>query len=167
MDVDYDGAAGGNDRCSDDLAGQSYISFTGNLEQYNIKNVKDPNPVIHHYLVFENSNDGGPKGYKTLNPMKYGVQPLSFIAVVTCFGQSFNTNNDHDENDVLYVAFVGKDAVPGAEAAKWAAKSFEEDILLLDCVVKAGMRLLPEAQLPLLKHFYVMEAEPAKNKDKH
>lgn len=37
-----------------------------------------------------------------------------------------NGNNGHDENDVLYIAFPGADAVPGPDGAKWNAASFEE-----------------------------------------
>lgn len=37
-----------------------------------------------------------------------------------------NGNNGRDENDVLYIAFPGKDAVPGPDGAKWDAGSFDE-----------------------------------------
>lgn len=35
-------------------------------------------------------------------------------------------NNGHDENDVLYIAFTGDDAVPGKNGAKWDAQNYEE-----------------------------------------
>lgn len=37
-----------------------------------------------------------------------------------------NGNAGHDQSDVLYIAFPGKDAVPGAQGAKWAAGSYDE-----------------------------------------
>lgn len=43
-----------------------------------------------------------------------------------CYGSAVNGNAAHDENDVLYIAFTGSDAVPGANGAKWNAKSFSE-----------------------------------------
>eukprot|EP00980_Cylindrotheca_fusiformis_P022502 scaffold9366_cov167-Cylindrotheca_fusiformis.AAC.1 len=42
-----------------------------------------------------------------------------------------NGNNGYDDTDVLYLAFTGSDAVPGADGAAWAAKdpgAFEESI---------------------------------------
>ncbi|KAI6273101.1 hypothetical protein MCOR26_007023, partial [Pyricularia oryzae] len=44
-----------------------------------------------------------------------------------CYGASdVNGDNGHSENDVLYLAFTGEDAVPGANGAKWDASSFED-----------------------------------------
>lgn len=43
-----------------------------------------------------------------------------------CYGDDVNGNEAHDDNDVLYIAFTGKGAVPGANGAKWNAKSFDE-----------------------------------------
>lgn len=40
-----------------------------------------------------------------------------------CFGTSVNGNSGHDETDVLYIAFSGADAVPGADGADWNAGS--------------------------------------------
>lgn len=50
-----------------------------------------------------------------------------------CFGNSVNGNAGHDETDVLYIAFTGTDAVPGAGAA-WdadTATQFESSIASL------------------------------------
>ena len=43
-----------------------------------------------------------------------------------CYGKAVNGNAAHDDNDVLYIAFTGSDAVPGANGAKWDAKSFSQ-----------------------------------------
>ena len=43
-----------------------------------------------------------------------------------CFGNSMNGDNGHADNDVLYIAFTGTKAVPGATGAKWDAQSFQE-----------------------------------------
>jgi hypothetical protein len=37
-----------------------------------------------------------------------------------------NGNNGHDEDDVLYIAFPGSDAVPGEDGADWKAKTFKD-----------------------------------------
>ena len=37
-----------------------------------------------------------------------------------------NGNNGHDQNDVLYIAFTGSKAVPGANGAAWNAQSFDQ-----------------------------------------
>lgn len=36
-----------------------------------------------------------------------------------------NGNNGHGEDDVLYIAFTGGDAVPGKKA-NWAAKNYND-----------------------------------------
>lgn len=36
------------------------------------------------------------------------------------------SNTSHDEEDVLYIAFTGADAVPGAKGAAWAAGNFDD-----------------------------------------
>lgn len=43
-----------------------------------------------------------------------------------CYGEDVNGNQAHDVNDVLYIAFTGSDAVPGANGATWNAGSFSE-----------------------------------------
>lgn len=43
-----------------------------------------------------------------------------------CYGRSVNGDAAHDANDVLYIAFKGGDAVPGAKGANWKAKSFSD-----------------------------------------
>jgi len=57
-----------------------------------------------------------------------------------CYGNIVNGNNGHDETDVLYLAFTGADAVPGANGAKWNAQNaveFEASLATLgDILVK-------------------------------
>lgn len=49
------------------------------------------------------------------------------ISIATaCFGSQVNGNSGHDDNDVLYIAFPGKDAVPGQFGARWNAQNFGE-----------------------------------------
>lgn len=43
-----------------------------------------------------------------------------------CYGRAVNGNAAHDENDVLYIAFKGSNAVPGAKGANWKAKTFAD-----------------------------------------
>eukprot|EP00980_Cylindrotheca_fusiformis_P029366 scaffold23455_cov173-Cylindrotheca_fusiformis.AAC.1 len=51
-----------------------------------------------------------------------------------CFGTEMTGNNGYDGTDVLYLAFTGSDAVPGADGASWTAKNpvaFEKSISTL------------------------------------
>ena len=54
------------------------------------------------------------------------VGEASISLATACFGKSMNGNFGHGEDDVLYIAFPGSDAVPGAKGAKWTAKNFDE-----------------------------------------
>lgn len=55
------------------------------------------------------------------------VGEASLALATACFGRrGINGNSGHEATDVLYLAFVGRDAVPGARGAKWAADSFAE-----------------------------------------
>ncbi|KAG6018100.1 hypothetical protein E4U43_007573 [Claviceps pusilla] len=53
------------------------------------------------------------------------VGEASIALATACFGHGVNGNAGHDKNDVLYLAFPGKDAVPGAKGAKWNAQKFD------------------------------------------
>lgn len=53
------------------------------------------------------------------------VGEASISLATACYGKSVNGNSGHDQNDVLYIAFPGSDAVPG-KSAKWNAKSYSE-----------------------------------------
>ena len=50
----------------------------------------------------------------------------SISLATACYGRGITGNNGHDEDDVLYIAFAGADAVPGAGGANWGAKNFGE-----------------------------------------
>jgi len=52
------------------------------------------------------------------------VGEASISMATACFGTSMNGNNGHDETDVLYIAFPGSEAVPGANGANWGATSW-------------------------------------------
>lgn len=54
------------------------------------------------------------------------VGEASISLATACFGRGINGNAGHDDNDVLYIAFPGKDAVPGARGAKWNAQSYDD-----------------------------------------
>jgi len=62
------------------------------------------------------------------------VGEASISLATLCYGQSMAGDNGHTENDVLYLAFTGSDAVPGPSGAAWTAKdpvAFEESIASL------------------------------------
>jgi hypothetical protein len=52
------------------------------------------------------------------------VGEASISLATACYGTGITGNNGHDEDDVLYIAFPGADAVPGANGANWAASSY-------------------------------------------
>jgi hypothetical protein len=60
----------------------------------------------------ETNGDDGPK------PM---IGEASISIATACYGHGVTGNNGHIEDDVLYIAFTGRDAVPGADGADWAA----------------------------------------------
>ncbi|CAG9944414.1 unnamed protein product [Clonostachys rosea f. rosea IK726] len=63
-----------------------------------------------------------------------GVRPsvgeVSLSLATACYGQSMSggseTGSSHDDPDVLYIAFTGTDAVPGATGADWTADNFDD-----------------------------------------
>ncbi|KAM7221568.1 glycoside hydrolase [Rhypophila decipiens] len=142
-------------RCFSSEDTQAITSFQDIVAGYN-KGIDDLNAKIHSYVVFGNSGskpgwktfDPAAHGVKPLsvmavvcgNKLFYGIwgdtngddgdHPLvgetSLALATACYGQSMNGNNGHDENDVLYIAFPGADAVPGANGAQWNAGSFDE-----------------------------------------
>ncbi|KAG6173538.1 hypothetical protein E4U50_007051 [Claviceps purpurea] len=157
MDIDCDGiqlSPADDGRCGSSTDMQSVTSFADILRSYST-NARDLDANIHPYVVF--GNKGTREGYKTFDPRKYGVEPLSVMAVVcnnkliygvwgdehgdddpqamvgeasislatACYGKSTGGDIGYDGNDVLYLAFQGKDAVPGARGANWTAQSYE------------------------------------------
>ncbi|TVY24767.1 Endo-chitosanase [Lachnellula hyalina] len=159
MDIDCDGeqhGKGDDGRCGPSDDTQSQTSFEDTVASYN-KGVTDLNAFVHPYVVFGNvgskgSFDPQSKGVEPLSLMAvvcggkmfYGIWgdengddgPKAVIGEASismatfCFGNSVNGNSGHDETDVLYIAFTGEDAVPGAGAA-WDADSatdFESSI---------------------------------------
>lgn len=51
------------------------------------------------------------------------VGEASISLATLCFGDSMTGDNGHGDLDVLYIAFTGTDAVPGADEADWKATS--------------------------------------------
>ncbi|KAI0139033.1 glycoside hydrolase family 75 protein [Hypoxylon sp. NC0597] len=149
------GSAADDGRCGNSGDTQSITSFADTVRGYG-KGVRDLDANIHPYVVFGNvgSKAGftefNPQdhGVEPLSVMAvvcgdkliYGVWgdengddgeksvvgEASISLATACFGKSMNGNNGHDENDVLYIAFTGKDAVPGKNGAKWDAKNYDE-----------------------------------------
>ncbi|KAK4215219.1 fungal chitosanase of glycosyl hydrolase group 75-domain-containing protein [Rhypophila decipiens] len=54
------------------------------------------------------------------------VGETSLSLATACYGDNMSGDNGHDETDVLYLAFLGSDAVPGPTGADWKADSFEQ-----------------------------------------
>ncbi|KAG5657302.1 hypothetical protein KAF25_005866 [Fusarium avenaceum] len=147
--------AGDDGRCGSSSDTQSQTSFQDTVRGYN-KSIRDLNAFVHPYVVFGNEGTrAGYKNFRPQdygieplslmavvcgNKLIYGIwgdtngddapQALVGEAAISlataCFGTGINGNAGHDENDVLYIAFTGKDAVPGANGANWAAKSYND-----------------------------------------
>lgn len=100
MDIDCDGnqdepSSNANDgRCGNSGDTQSDTSFEDTVASYGESGLKNLNPYVHPYVVFGNSNDRGTSGYATFEPTKYGVEPLSLMAVV-CNNQVVSTRLSH------------------------------------------------------------------------
>ncbi|CAI6099512.1 unnamed protein product [Clonostachys chloroleuca] len=95
---------------------------TFNPEQYGIEPLSLMAVVCGNRLIYgvwadENGDDG-----------EYPVVGEASISLATaCYGKdAVDGNTAHDEDDVLYIAFTGSEAVPGASGAKWNAQSFSE-----------------------------------------
>ncbi|KAL8734303.1 MAG: hypothetical protein Q9166_001501 [cf. Caloplaca sp. 2 TL-2023] len=141
MDIDCDGdlfdPGDGRYRSSEDTQGQ--MDFFDQVRKIWKDNIKELSANVYPYVVvFGNDReDGGP----TFDPGDLGsklvecdtngddgkplVGEASISLATVCYGNSVNGNSGHDEDDVLYVAFTGDDAVLGSKA-KWDAKKFKE-----------------------------------------
>ncbi|KAK1465017.1 fungal chitosanase [Colletotrichum melonis] len=169
MDIDCDGAqTHGDGRCGSSTDTQSQTSFKSEIQGYKA-GINDLNAYVHPYVVFGNdgSKPGWPTfdpkkhGIEPLSVMAvvcnnkviYGiwgdtngddgsqamVGEASLSLATACFGTGMNGNAGHDQSDVLYIAFPGKDAVPGAHGATWAANTYDE---FEDSISALGNRLL-------------------------
>lgn len=147
-------------RCGSSNDSQSRTTFRDTVASYK-SGIKDLNPYVHHYVVFGNqgseegwnSFDPQAVGIHPLSVMAvvcgdrlvYGVWgdtngddgqfPMvgeaSLSLATACFGDKMSGDFGHDEQDVLYIAFVGEDAVPGPKGANWSAtdsRAFEKSI---------------------------------------
>lgn len=82
MDIDCDGIQHGpadDGRCGSSGDTQSVTSFADTLRGYGTGQ-RDLDANAHPYVVF--GNTGSRKGFANFDPRKYGVEPLSVMAVV-------------------------------------------------------------------------------------
>ncbi|KAI1422273.1 chitosanase [Xylaria sp. FL1777] len=149
------GSEADDGRCGNSADEQSVTSFADTVKGYG-RGVHDLDPYIHPYVVFGNAGsrtgfvnfDPSAHGVKPLSiiavvcgdQLIYGIwgdqngdddpKPLigeaSISLATACFGKKITGNNGHDETDVLYIAFSGSHAVPGAHGAKWNASNYHE-----------------------------------------
>ncbi|GFF57350.1 hypothetical protein IFM51744_09176 [Aspergillus udagawae] len=163
MDIDCDGANNSAGKCANDPSGQGQTAFKSDVKKFGIS---DLNANVHPYVVFGNE-EHSPK----FSPQSQGMQPLSVMAVVCngqlhygiwgdtnggvstgeasisladlCFpNEHLDGDHGHDANDVLFIGFTSKDAVPGA-SAKWKAKNakeFEDSIKSIGDKLVAGLK---------------------------
>ncbi|KAI0197981.1 chitosanase [Astrocystis sublimbata] len=149
------GSPADDGRCGNSGDTQSITSFADTVRGYG-KGVDDLDANIHPYVVFGNFGtnpgytnfDPQEHGIEPLSVMAvvcgdqliYGIWgdengddgpkavigEASISLATACFGDGITGNNGHDQTDVLYIAFQGQDAVPGADGAKWDASNFDE-----------------------------------------
>ncbi|KAJ9161003.1 Endo-chitosanase [Coniochaeta hoffmannii] len=140
-------------RCGNSDDTQSITSFADTVRGYN-RGISDLNANVHPYVVFGNAGtkagyktfDPQAYGVRPLsvmavvcgNKLIYGVwgdengddgpHPMvgeaSISLATACYGTGITGDNGHDQDDVLYIAFPGSDAVPGAGGANWAAANY-------------------------------------------
>ncbi|KAI0538472.1 chitosanase [Xylaria digitata] len=157
------GSPADDGRCGNSGDTQSVTSFADTVREYG-KGVEDLDANIHPYVVFGNvgSNPGytnfDPREYgiKPLSVIAvvcgdqliYGIWgdengddgpkavigEASISLATACFGKGITGNNGHEETDVLYIAFRGSGAVPGANGAKWDAANFAEFEASIKCL---------------------------------
>ncbi|RWA03378.1 hypothetical protein EKO27_g11725 [Xylaria grammica] len=149
------GSPADDGRCGNSGDTQSVTSFADTVRGYG-QGVEDLDANIHPYVVFGNvgSNPGytnfDPRDHG-IEPLSiiavvcgdqliYGIWgdengddgpkavigEASISLATACFGGGITGNNGHEETDVLYIAFQGQGAVPGADGAKWDAADFAE-----------------------------------------
>ncbi|PLN86131.1 fungal chitosanase of glycosyl hydrolase group 75-domain-containing protein [Aspergillus taichungensis] len=151
MDIDCDGQEkDSNDRCGGDDDTQYETRYKDEVKKMGIP---DLDTYIHPYVVLGNERKDGKATFlpekANIEPLSvvavvcndrlvYGVwgdtngddgDPLigeaSLAMADMCFGEKYSATSGYSEQDVLYIAFSGKEAVPGKNAA-WDAKSYEE-----------------------------------------
>ncbi|KAI4278071.1 MAG: hypothetical protein LQ337_001294 [Flavoplaca oasis] len=131
-DIDCDGDLSdpGDGRCgsSEDTQGQTV--FVDQVRKLSKNKIKDLNANIHPYVVFGNDReDGGP----TFNPQKYGVKPLSVMAVVCgeklIYGIWADTNGDDGPPVVGEASISLATACYGTEAINGNSGHDESDVL--------------------------------------
>ncbi|KAK0766384.1 hypothetical protein N5P37_000107 [Trichoderma harzianum] len=141
-------------RCGDSGDTQDITAFADTVRGYGTGQ-RDLDANAHPYVVFGNEGSGNwdtwdPQsvGVEPLsvmavvcnNQLIYGVWgdtngddgdfpvvgEASISLATACFGNSINGNNGHDQTDVLYIAFTGSSAVPGAKGAQWNAQDYND-----------------------------------------
>lgn len=107
MDVDCDGVQGGpadDGRCTKARSPdyQSKTAFQRIITRYGV-GIQDLNAYVHPYVVF--GNTGNKPGWRTFDPTKFGVRPLSVVAVVCgdrlVYGIWGDTNGDDGDKPMI------------------------------------------------------------------
>ncbi|KAK0657769.1 glycoside hydrolase family 75 protein [Cercophora newfieldiana] len=134
---------------------QDTTAFQNTVARYRA-GVSDLNTYVHPYVVFGNTGskegwrtfDPMSSGVQPLSVMAvvcgdklvYGVwgdtngddgnHPMvgetSLALATACYGDSMTGSNGHSRTDVLYLAFTGREAVPGASGANWNASNYDD-----------------------------------------
>ncbi|PTB38699.1 glycoside hydrolase family 75 protein [Trichoderma asperellum CBS 433.97] len=142
-------------RCGDSSDTQDTTAFADTVASYGTGQ-QDLDANAHPYVVFGNDGskpgwktfDPQSVGIEPLsvmavvcnNQLIYGVWgdtngddgdfpvvgEASIALATACFGDSINGDSGHDQDDVLYIAFTGSGAVPGARGAQWNAQDYTD-----------------------------------------
>ncbi|KAI1265722.1 chitosanase [Xylariaceae sp. FL1019] len=149
------GSQADDGRCGNSGDTHSITSFADTVASYG-QGPDDLDANIHPYVVFgnEGSKDGyvnfdpreygieplGVMGVVCGDQLIYGVWgdtngddgPAAMVGeasislATACFGSGITGDNGYSDLDVLYIAFPGSSAVPGAAGADWAAGNFDD-----------------------------------------
>ncbi|KAI4257349.1 MAG: hypothetical protein L6R42_005739 [Xanthoria sp. 1 TBL-2021] len=132
MDIDCDGDLSdpGDGRCGSSEDTQGQTAFVDQVRKVSKNKIKDLNANIHPYVVFGNDReDGGP----TFDPQKYGVKPLSVMAVVCgeklIYGIWGDTNGDVGPPLVGEASLSLATACYGTKAVNGNSGHDESDVL--------------------------------------
>ncbi|KAJ5151572.1 hypothetical protein N7492_009867 [Penicillium capsulatum] len=145
MDIDCDGRNSKGSDCGADETGQDETAFKGQLSQFGIDDL-DAN--VHPYVVI---SPGIQTALLVLSALRnlgrhqrrgFHGRSIHLLAQLCYPEYNINGDNGHGDDDVLYLGFTGKDAVPDS-SANWKTgdrNAFEESIKELDDKLVSGLK---------------------------
>jgi hypothetical protein len=134
------GAAANDGRCRQDLSPdlQPATSFRDVVRGYKKPGVPDLNPYVHPYVVFGNApGTRHRRGWRSFDPTKYGMRPLSVMAVLCpdrktlVYGVWGDTNGDDGEKPMVGEASLALGTACGGKRVHGNSGIDEDAVLFL------------------------------------